>query len=122
MVERIGQKLEKQELGGWQIQLRAGAVDEAVETEEQAFACARRFLSYMPASVHELPRASTPADQPERREAWLADAVPRDPRKVYQMRPIIEAVVDRGSFFEMSSLTAARSITGLARLDGGRSR
>ncbi|HVQ75133.1 MAG TPA: carboxyl transferase domain-containing protein [Candidatus Binatia bacterium] len=118
VVERIGQKLTKQELGGWQIQLRAGAVDEAVDTEEQAFACARRFLSYLPASVHDLPPRSAPDDAPERREAWLADAIPRDSRKVYKVRPIIEAVVDRGSFFEMSSLYGRSIVTGLARLDG----
>jgi acetyl-CoA carboxylase carboxyltransferase component len=118
VVERIGQKLDKQELGGWQIQLRAGAVDEAVDTEEEAFACARRFLSYLPSSVHEVPPRVRPADDPERREAWLGDAVPRDPRKVYKMRPIVEALVDRGSFFEMSSLYGRSVITGLARLDG----
>ena len=118
VVERIGQKLTKQELGGWQIQLRAGAVDEAVDTEEQAFACARRFLSYLPASVHDLPPRSAPADAPGRREAWLGDAIPRDSRKVYKIRPIIEAVVDRGSFFEMSSLYGRSIVTGLARLDG----
>jgi acetyl-CoA carboxylase carboxyltransferase component len=118
VVERIGQKLTKQELGGWQIQLRAGAVDEAVDTEEQAFACARRFLSYLPASVHDLPPRSAPADTPGRREAWLGDAIPRDSRKVYKIRPIIEAVVDRGSFFEMSSLYGRSIVTGLARLDG----
>ena len=48
VVERLGQKLTKNELGGWQIQLRAGAVDDAVDSEEDAFARARRFLSYLP--------------------------------------------------------------------------
>src|SRR5688572_22443272 len=42
VVERIGQKLSKQELGGWEIQCKAGAVDHATNTEEEAFACARR--------------------------------------------------------------------------------
>src|SRR6266545_3662764 len=101
VVARLGQKLTKNELGGWQIQLRAGAVDHAVDTEEDAFACARRFLSYLPSSVHDLPPRGPQADDPERREAWLGDVVPRDPRKVYKMRAIIEGVVDRGSFFEI---------------------
>src|SRR6266481_6565482 len=55
VVERLGQKLTKNELGGWEIQLKAGAVDDAVDTEEEAFAGARRFLSYLPSSVHDLP-------------------------------------------------------------------
>jgi acetyl-CoA carboxylase carboxyltransferase component len=118
VVARLGQKLEKRELGGWQIQLRAGGVDEAVDTEEEAFACARRFLSYLPSSVYDLPPRGPQIDDVDRAEAWLGDAIPRGARKVYKMRPIVEAVVDRGSFFEMSSLYGRAVITGLARLDG----
>jgi acetyl-CoA carboxylase carboxyltransferase component len=118
VVERLGQKLTKNELGGWQIQLKAGGVDEAVDTEEAAFACARRFLSYLPSSVYDVPPRGPITDDPARREAWLATAVPRDTRKVYRMRAIVEAVVDRGSFFEMSRLYGRAIITGLARLDG----
>jgi acetyl-CoA carboxylase carboxyltransferase component len=44
--------------------------------------------------------------------------VPRDPRKVYKMRAIVEAVVDAGSFFEIAPLYGRSVITGLARLDG----
>ena len=53
VVARLGQDLSKQDLGGWEVQTRSGAVDHAVETEDQAFACARRFLSYLPSSVYE---------------------------------------------------------------------
>ena len=118
VVERLGQKLTKQELGGWQIQLRAGAVDTAVDTEEEAFACAKRFLSYLPSSVYDLPPRGPVNDDPERREEWLSDAIPRDPRKVYKMRAIVEAVVDQGSFFEIGELYGRSIITGLARIDG----
>src|SRR5262249_8525371 len=70
VVARLGQKLEKRELGGWQIQLRAGGVDEAVDTEEEAFACARRFLSYLPSSVYDLPPRGPQIDDVDRAEAW----------------------------------------------------
>ncbi len=118
VVERLGQKLTKNELGGWEIQLRAGAVDHAVETEEEAFACARRFLSYLPSSIYALPPRGPQTDDPARREEWLSDAVPRDPRKVYRMRAIVEALVDRASFFEIGALYGRAMITGLARMDG----
>ena len=118
VVERIGQKLTKNELGGYKIQLRAGAVDHAVKTEEEAFECARRFLSYLPPSVYELPPRGPRDDDPNRRVDWLIDAIPRDIRKVYKMRPIIEAVVDEGSFFEMGRQYGKSVITGFARLDG----
>jgi len=118
VVERLGQKLTKNELGGWEIQLRAGGVDDAVDTEEDAFACARRFLSYLPSSVDDVPPRGPQTDDPQRREEWLSNAIPRNPRKPYKMRAIVEAVVDRGSFFEMSALYGRAVITGLARLDG----
>jgi acetyl-CoA carboxylase carboxyltransferase component len=118
VVERLGQKLTKNELGGWEIQLKAGAVDHAVDTEEDAFACARRFLSYLPSSIDDLPPRGPRTDEVDRRDPWLFEAIPHDVRKPYKMRAIVEAVVDRGSFFEVASLYGRAVITGLARLDG----
>ncbi|MBV8777910.1 MAG: methylmalonyl-CoA carboxyltransferase [Alphaproteobacteria bacterium] len=113
-----GKPLDRFELGGWEIQTRCGAVDHAAETEEEAFAATRRFLSYLPASVYELPPVTEPDDDPERRDEFLFEAIPRDVRKVYKMRPIVEAVVDTGTFFEMGRMFGRGMITGLARLDG----
>lgn len=118
VVARLGQDLTKQELGGADIQTRAGAIDHAVDTEEEAFACARRFLSYLPSSVHELPPTLACDDDPERTDEKLLKAVPRNRRQVYKMRPIIESVVDQGSFFEIGSAFGRSIITGLARLEG----
>ncbi len=118
VVERIGQKLNKQELGGWEIQCRAGAVDHAVDTEEEAFACARRFLSYLPSSIHATPPVEPSNDDPNRRDEALIKAIPKDRRRVYKMRPIVETLVDRGSFFEMGRMFGRSIITGLARIDG----
>jgi acetyl-CoA carboxylase carboxyltransferase component len=118
VVARTGQKLEKQELGGWEVQCRAGAVDHAVETEEEAFLCARTFLSYLPASIHSVSARGERTDSPTRRAEMLFSVVPRDRRKVYKMRPIIEAIIDKGSFFEMGQMFGRSIITGFARLDG----
>ena len=118
VVARLGQELGKQELGGWEIQTRSGAVDHAVDTEEEAFACARRFLSYLPPSVHSLPPTLPCDDDPERADEMLMDAIPRNRRQVYKMRPIIESVVDKGSFFEMGGEFGRAIIGGLARLEG----
>src|SRR6266545_3966004 len=118
VVERLGQKLTKNELGGWEIQLKAGAVDDAVDTEEEAFVRARRFLSYLPSSIDDVPPRGARTDDADRREPWLFEAIPHDVRKPYKMRAIVDAVVDRGSFFEVASLYGRAIITGLARLDG----
>src|SRR5437763_14860039 len=118
VVERLGQKLTKNQLGGWEIQLRAGAVDDAVDTEEEAFARARRFLSYLPSSIDELPARGPQTDDSERREPWLFEAIPHDVRKPYKMRAIVEAIVDRDSLFEIGALYGRAIITGFARLAG----
>ncbi|HWW49767.1 MAG TPA: carboxyl transferase domain-containing protein [Xanthobacteraceae bacterium] len=118
VVAALGQDLDRWELGGWQIQTRAGGVDHAVETEEEAFACARRFLSYLPSSVHELPPRVANHDDPERADEVLLRVVPRDRKQIYKMRPIIESVVDRGSFFEIGAWFGRAIIAGLARLNG----
>jgi acetyl-CoA carboxylase carboxyltransferase component len=118
VVARLGQALEKQELGGWEIQTRSGAIDHAVDTEQEAFACARRFLSYLPPSVHGLPPPTPCDDDPDRADEMLMNAIPRNRRQVYKMRPIIEAVVDKGSFFEIGREFGRAIIAGLARLDG----
>ncbi|MBX9646412.1 MAG: methylmalonyl-CoA carboxyltransferase [Xanthobacteraceae bacterium] len=118
VVKRLGQDLTKQELGGADIQTRAGGVDDAVDTEEEAFERVRRFLSYLPSSVYELPPTVACTDDPERAEESLMKAIPRNRRQVYKMRPIIEAVVDKGSFFEVNTNFGRPVITGLARLEG----
>src|SRR5580700_4828208 len=82
VVKRLGQDLSKQELGGADIQTRAGGVDDAVDTEEEAFARTRRFLSYLPSSVFELPPTVPCYDDPERIDEALIKAVPRSRRQV----------------------------------------
>ncbi len=118
VVKALGQDLTKEELGGADIQTRAGAVDHAVDTEEEAFACARRFLSYLPSSVYELPPTLPCTDHPERSDEALMNAVPRNRKQVYKVRPIIESVVDKGSFFEVARNFGKPIIVGLARLEG----
>lgn len=118
VVARLGLNLTKEELGGANIHAKAGAVDDVVESEEEAFARARKFLSYLPSSVYELPPRGPITDHPDRREEFLIDVIPRDRRKVYDMRKIIGAIADKESFFEIGRKFGGSAITGLARLDG----
>ena len=118
VVARLGETVSKEELGGTDIHARNGAVDDEVESEDEAFARTRRFLSYLPSSVDALGERRLANDAPDRREAFLLEAVPRERRKVYRVRPIVEACVDRGSFLEIGRLWGRSVVTGLARLDG----
>ncbi len=93
VVEGIGQKLTKQELGGWELQLKAGAVDDAVDTEDEAFARARRFLSYLPSSIDDVPPRGPRTDDVE---SPRRIALHRDPARHPQDLPHAEDRRGRG--------------------------
>ena len=114
----LGENVTKEELGGWKIQGQNGTVDNVVESEADAFAAARRFLSYLPPSVHHLSERIQPTDDPKRKEESLISLVPKDGRTPYKPRKIIEAAVDKGSFFEIGHDWGRGIVTGLARIDG----
>ena len=114
----MGESPDKEALGGARAQTRAGAVDNEAADEDDALAQLRRFLSYLPANAWELPPILAGTDPADRREEALLGIVPRDPRKPYAMRSVIEAVCDRGSVFELGARFGRSAITALARLDG----
>jgi len=118
LVARVGEEVDKEALGGTDIHGRNGVVDDVADSELAATQRARAFLSYLPSSVFELPPRAVPTDDPNRRDDWLLDAIPRDRRQAYRIRPIIESVVDAGSFFEIGRGWGRSAVTGLARLDG----
>jgi len=119
VVERaLGVKIDKEELGGATVHAANGVVDTVAADEQDAFEQIRRFLSYMPQNVWELPPRQVCDDDPGRRDEMLKDVVPRDRRRAYDMRKVIAAVFDQGSFFEMSRRFGPGQITGLARLNG----
>lgn len=114
----IGETIGREELGGSDVHTRNGVVDTEVASEAEAFAAARRFLSYLPPSIDSLAARTTPTDRTDRRDEALLSIVPRDAKQVYSMRRILDAVVDAGSLFEMGARWGRAAITAFARLDG----
>jgi acetyl-CoA carboxylase carboxyltransferase component len=117
VVERTGEKLEKNELGGSHLHARNGVVDDEVASEEEGFERVRRFLSYLPSSVYELPPRSKDVPS-EKNQEGLRNLIPRDAKKVYKCRDIVETVVDGGSFMEIGRAWGKAIAAGLARIDG----
>ena len=115
----LGVDITKEELGGDHIHTRiSGCIDNVAETEAEAFAQIRQFLSYLPSCVHEMaPRGDT-SDDPGRAEEALLSLVPRNRRQVFDGKKLIRLVVDRDSFFEIAPLYGKARVTGLARVNG----
>jgi acetyl/propionyl-CoA carboxylase alpha subunit/acetyl-CoA carboxylase carboxyltransferase component len=116
----MGYDITKEELGGWHIHCRNGSVDNLAETEEEACAMAKRFLSYLPSSVYEAPPVlpPDPSDSLDRREEELFTIIPRKRTTTFDMRRAIRLMADRGSFFEIGSLWGTDQIVGLVRFNG----
>jgi len=116
----MGYDITKEDLGGWHIHCRNGSVDNLAETEEEAAALSRRFLSYLPGSVYETPPVLPPRsdDPPERREEELLGLIPRQRANTFDVRKAIGLMADQGSFFEIGPLWATDQVTGFARFNG----
>jgi acetyl-CoA carboxylase carboxyltransferase component len=119
VVERaLGVDLSKSELGGPQVHLASGVVDNLAEDEYDAFRQIRTFLSYFPQNAWESAPRQACDDSVDRCEESLLSVVPRDRRESFDMREIINAVVDRDSFFEYGAGYGPSLVTGFARLNG----
>lgn len=115
----LGEDIDKEGLGGHRVAVDiAGTVDNAVDTEDESFAQIRRFLGYMPRNVSELPPAVAADDPPDRAEDELLSIVPRERRRPYDMRRLVELIIDRGSGFEIQPTFGRAVFTFLARFSG----
>ncbi len=108
----------KEELGGAAVHGANGTVDNVADGEEAAFDQIRRFLSYLGSSVWDPPPRVDTGDGAARREEELSSLIPRERRRGYDARRLVELVVDRGSWFELGAGWGRSVVTGLARLDG----
>jgi acetyl-CoA carboxylase carboxyltransferase component len=117
--QALGVEMTKQELGNYRVQAEAsGSVHNVAEDEEDAFRQIRRFLSYLPSNVWQLPPRQKPTDDPNRRDEELLSFIPRSRRVTYDIRKLIRLVMDADSTFEISGLYGRALVTMLARIDG----
>ncbi len=97
---------------------RSGVADLALENDVETLAELRRFIDFLPASNREKPPHWHTDDPLDRAEPSLDTLVPANPNKPYDMKELIEKVVDEGHFFELQPGYAGNIVTGFGRIDG----
>jgi acetyl-CoA carboxylase carboxyltransferase component len=116
--QATNQKIDPEELGGWRLHTdTTGLIDLAVDTDEEALAAIKRFLGYLPSHQAELPPRVEPVG-PGGDGTPLVHLLPPKRTQVYDVRKIIQAIVDRDTLFELKSRFGKVAVTGLARIDG----
>jgi acetyl-CoA carboxylase carboxyltransferase component len=96
---------------------RSGVGHVLVGSDEEGIDFARRYLSYFPSSFAGEPPAAPPA-APSGSESSIRELIPVDENKPFDMRLLIDCVVDADSFLEIHARWAKEVIVGYARLDG----
>ncbi len=113
----IGEDVTKEQLGGPDVALASGLIDNLAADDDDALDQIRRWLSYLPSSCHGRPRTleTTDGDRPV---PELTDLVPRNPRQAYDMAAVIDVIVDHDSFFAIGDRFGPSMLGGFARMGG----
>jgi methylmalonyl-CoA decarboxylase subunit alpha len=113
----IGEKVSLEEMGGAKMHTGvSGCGHFLAATDEDVIDGARRYLSYMPLNWHEDPPPAPPAEPAS--SASIADAIPADENQAFDMREVLDALLDADSLLEVHARWAKELITGYGRLDG----
>jgi acetyl-CoA carboxylase carboxyltransferase component len=116
----IGEKVTLEEMGGARMHTSVSGCGHALVTsDEEGIALARSYLSYMPSNWKSAPPRAGP--EPARAPgngAGIAALIPADENKPFDMRLLIDALVDDGSMLEVHARWAKELIVSYARLDG----
>jgi acetyl-CoA carboxylase carboxyltransferase component len=88
------------------------------ESDEDALMLVKRLLSYLPLNNMEDPPIAETSDDPARQTDQIANIIPEDPHKVYNVKDVITAVVDDGDFLEIQPDYAQNAVVGFGRMDG----
>src|SRR2546421_902639 len=114
-----GEDVSEEEMGGSAVHNKvSGVADLEVADDHECLAIVRRYLSFFPSHNQEAPPVRETSDPVDRRVEELYDIVPTAPRRAYDVRKVIHAIVDDGEFFAMKPDWAKNIVTGFARIGG----
>ena len=114
-----GEDVTMEELGGANAHAsRSGVTHFVYPTGRDALEAVRYLLSYLPRNNMEMPPYFTPTDLADRLDDSLDSIIPDSANQPYDMKTVIETVLDEGEFFEVHAQWAQNIIVGFGRLDG----
>jgi acetyl-CoA carboxylase carboxyltransferase component len=116
----IGEKVSLEEMGGARMHTGvSGCAHQLVASDEQGIETARRYLSYLPGNWEQGPPPAPPAPPRGLADGQTMQAlIPEDENKPFDMKTLIDALVDEGSLLEIHPRWAKELIVGYARLEG----
>jgi acetyl-CoA carboxylase carboxyltransferase component len=113
----IGEKVTLEEMGGAKMHTGvSGCGHFLAKTDSDAIDVAKRYLSYMPESWRETPPAAPPGEPGAERK--VSEIVPADEKTPFDVKELIDALCDEGSFCEIHARWAKELVVGYARIDG----
>ena len=113
----IGEKVTLEEMGGARMHTsRSGCGHVLVTSDEEGIAVAKRYLSFLPTNWEQSPPEAMPATPASDRS--IGDIVPADENKPFDMRELLDSLLDEGSLLELHERWAKEVIVGFARLRG----
>ncbi|MEA2282959.1 MAG: methylmalonyl-CoA decarboxylase subunit alpha [Solirubrobacteraceae bacterium] len=114
----IGEQVTLEEMGGAKMHTGvSGCGHFLVGSDEEGIDLAKRYLGYFPGNCEEEPPTAPPAPPPAD-APLIRELIPADENKPWDMRELIGAVVDDGSFLEVHKRWARELVVGYARLEG----
>ncbi len=109
----------KEELGGPTVHMeKSGVAHFVADNDEDCIEKIRKLMSYLPRNYLEDPPYVRTEDRPDRYTEELKSIIPEEPNISFDVRDVINVVVDKGTFFEVQSGYAQNIVIGFARLDG----
>ncbi|HEV8586326.1 MAG TPA: acyl-CoA carboxylase subunit beta [Methylomirabilota bacterium] len=115
----VGEDITAEELGGSKIHCEvSGVADLEVDDDEHCLRVVKEYLAYFPSHNQEAPPVIACDDPADRRDDALLTLLPDSPRRAYDVKKILRAVVDHGRLFEIKPAWAKNIVTALARLNG----
>jgi methylmalonyl-CoA decarboxylase subunit alpha len=114
----VGETVSLEELGGARMHCtESGCGDALVADDKEAIDFARAYFQFMPQRSGDKPLPCT-AKAPRAGSKPINELIPEEANRGYDMRKVIDAVIDEGSWVEIKKLFAKELLTGFARMDG----